>query len=103
MLVQVLQESDAKLYQSSLESMKNLIRASTTSMTSVPKPLKFMMPHYGTMKQIYEKMHEGPAKKLCADVISALAMCSGEPGDCTKYRLGGTSEAIDDWGHEYVR
>ena len=32
-----------------LEILRKLIRASTTSMTSVPKPLKFMIPHYETM------------------------------------------------------
>ena len=33
--------------------MTDLIRASTTSMTSVPKPLKFMIPHYETMKEVH--------------------------------------------------
>ena len=32
--------------------MTTLIRASTTSMTSVPKPLKFLRPHYDTMKTV---------------------------------------------------
>lgn len=31
-------------------------------MTSVPKPLKFMRPHYAKMKQIYMKMADGPDK-----------------------------------------
>jgi len=60
--VERLRESDSSLYMPSLETMRSLIRASTTSMTSVPKPLKFMRPHYATMKEIYEKMPAGPAK-----------------------------------------
>ena len=36
--------------------MRRLIRASTTSMTSVPKPLKFMIPHYDTMKAVHAKI-----------------------------------------------
>ena len=45
-----LQENDVGLYPGALESLRKLIRASTTSMTSVPKPLKFMIPHFETMK-----------------------------------------------------
>lgn len=48
----------------SLESMRTIIRASTTSMTSVPKPLKFLRPHYAKMKEIYEKMADGLAKVI---------------------------------------
>ncbi|KAJ1346199.1 26S proteasome non-ATPase regulatory subunit 2 [Parelaphostrongylus tenuis] len=72
MLVQRLTENNTSLYQPSLETMRTLIRASTTSMTSVPKPLKFMRPHYAKMKQVFEKMEPGPTKRLCADIISVL-------------------------------
>lgn len=72
-------------------------------MTSVPKPLKFMRQHYGTMKQIYEKIKDDNVKKECADVISVLAMTMGEGRECLKYRLLSEMEQIKDWGHEYVR
>lgn len=83
--------------------MRSLIRAATTSMTSVPKPLKFMRPHYKKMKEIYEQMQQSTIKKSCADVISILAMCADERSDCIKYRLLGSREPIGEWGHEYVR
>ncbi|XP_058741728.1 uncharacterized protein LOC131614117 [Vicia villosa] len=38
------------------ESMRHEIRTSTNAMTSVPKLLKFMRPHYGTLKAYYETM-----------------------------------------------
>lgn len=50
MLVERLQESNAELYKPALEQIRSLIRSSTTSMTSVPKPLKFMRLHYQSMK-----------------------------------------------------
>lgn len=50
MLVERLQEPNADLYKPALEQIRSLIRSSTTSMTSVPKPLKFMRLHYHTMK-----------------------------------------------------
>jgi len=74
-------------------------------MTSVPKPLKFMIPHFDAMKAAYEKMGPGPVKKQCADVVSVLAMTMSEERECLKYKLlGNTStEEIELWGHEYVR
>ena len=45
-----------------LTSMTDLIRASTTSMTSVPKPLKFMIPHYDKMKEVYAKITDESVK-----------------------------------------
>lgn len=72
-------------------------------MTSVPKPLKFMKVHYGTMKQIYNNLKLDSIKKECADVISVLAMTMGEGRECLKYRLLSEMEQIRDWGHEYVR
>jgi len=100
-----LDENDAKLYGMALTSMTDLIRASTTSMTSVPKPLKFMIPHYDKMKEIYEKIAVGPVKTQCADVISCLAMTMSEERECLKFRLKGNlnTESIEMWGHEYVR
>lgn len=72
-------------------------------MTSVPKPLKFMKPHYATMKQVYDKIKEEDVKKECADIISVLAMTMGDGRECLKYRLLSDLEQIKDWGHEYVR
>ncbi|TGZ68062.1 hypothetical protein CRM22_004458 [Opisthorchis felineus] len=107
MLVERLEEPDVSLHKPALESMCNLIKSSTTSMTSVPKPLKFMMPHYSKLKEIYEKMCDSPTRRLCADVVSVVAMTvSDKPEsrfDTLNYRLLGTSSEIGAWGHEYVR
>lgn len=57
-----LQEKDTSLYRPALEELRRLIRSSTTSMTSVPKPLKFLRPHYAKLKEIYEGMAPGENK-----------------------------------------
>ncbi|XP_025834364.1 26S proteasome non-ATPase regulatory subunit 2 [Agrilus planipennis] len=101
--VERLIEDDEKLYLPALLTLGKLIRASTTSMTSVPKPLKFMKPHYSTMKDIYSKLREEEIKRVCADIISVLAMTMGEGRDCLKYRLLSDLDQIGDWGHEYIR
>ncbi|XP_041365311.1 26S proteasome non-ATPase regulatory subunit 2-like [Gigantopelta aegis] len=103
MLVARLQEPDEKLYRAALESIRTQIRASTTSMTSVPKPLKFLRMHYDTLKEIYEKIKETETKKFCADILSVLAMTATESRDSLRYQLLGSKEEIGSWGHEYVR
>ena len=99
-------EAKKELWSNALTTMTTLIRASTTSMTSVPKPLKFMIPHFDTMKACHGKMEEeGAVKRQCADVVSVLAMTMSEERECLKYKLLGnqTTEEIELWGHEYVR
>lgn len=103
MLVERLVEDDPALYPLALETLSSRIRASTTSMTSVPKPLKFMRQHYDTMKTIYDKIQDSQTKAFCADVVSVLAMTMSEERECLKYRLLGSQSDVGDWGHEYVR
>ncbi|KAB0801142.1 hypothetical protein PPYR_05496 [Photinus pyralis] len=100
--VEVLLENNGELCMPPLLTLGKLIRASTTSMTSVPKPLKFMKPHYATMMEIHEKL-EGEIAKVCADIISVLAMTMGKPRQCLHYRLRSTLDDVGDWGHEYIR
>nr|CAI5859797.1 unnamed protein product [Callosobruchus analis] len=89
--------------------LKYLIRTATTSMTSVPKPLKYLAPYYDLLKATHVKSTNLDIKKSLADVISILAMgtAGGEEAkknrECLKYCLLGTMKNIGDWGHEYIR
>ncbi|KAK7098872.1 26S proteasome non-ATPase regulatory subunit 2-like [Littorina saxatilis] len=103
MLVERLQEPDQRLYRAALESLRTQIRASTTSMTSVPKPLKFLRKHYETIKGIHEKIRDKETKEFCADIISVLGMTITEGRDSLNYKLQGSREELGSWGHEYVR
>uniref|UniRef100_A0A3P9MJH0 26S proteasome non-ATPase regulatory subunit 2 n=1 Tax=Oryzias latipes TaxID=8090 RepID=A0A3P9MJH0_ORYLA len=103
MMVERLSEKNTALYRPALEELRRLIRSSTTSMTSVPKPLKFLRPHYAKLKEIYDSMAPGENKHFCADVVSVLAMTMSGERECLKYRLLGSQEELASWGHEYVR
>lgn len=111
LLVERLVEPDQQegLCVTSLETMKNFIKDSTTSMTAVPKPLKFLRPHYELLTELYENWAEkGVSDKLLlqlADVISVLATTRSDESkaDSLKYRLLASDETIADWGHEYMR
>ncbi|RUS34049.1 armadillo-type protein, partial [Jimgerdemannia flammicorona] len=105
MLVDRLKESNTDLHRPALESLRTLIRTSTSSMTSVPKPLKFLRPHYSGLIEVYESWMETEDKHFLADILSVLGMTYSEEGkrDSLKYRLVGSAEEAGSWGHEYVR
>jgi len=49
------------------------IRSATATMTSVPKPLKFLSPHVDGLKARYEQLSAGSESKLMlADILSVL-------------------------------
>jgi 26S proteasome regulatory subunit N1 len=62
MLAERLLESDESLYKSALEHIKERIKTSTSSMTAVPKPLKFLRPHYESLVKAYESWPESDNK-----------------------------------------
>jgi 26S proteasome regulatory subunit N1 len=56
------QESDTSLYKPALDQIKDFIKTSTSSMTAVPKPLKFLRPHYDSLEKAYASWPEGANK-----------------------------------------
>lgn len=79
-------------------------------MTSVPKPLKFLRPHYRDLQALYETWPSNEDKSLFAGILSVLAMTYSdtEPRGTLRYRLlaGSMSTQAEEpgsWGHEYVR
>eukprot|EP00894_Picocystis_sp_ML_P000197 jgi/Pico_ML_1/50714/g1874.t2 len=76
LLVERIVEENAKadVQKAALDTVREEIRTSTSTMTSVPKPLKFLKAHFLTLKECYEKMIDGENKRFLADVISVLAM-----------------------------
>jgi 26S proteasome regulatory subunit N1 len=105
MLVERLTEDDKSLYKSALEAIKESIKTSTSSMTAVPKPLKFLRPHYEKLCESYEKWPAGDEKLSLADTLSVLGMTYSDEDrlDTLKYRLLAPNKDIGSWGHEYMR
>ncbi|KAL2416548.1 26S proteasome regulatory subunit rpn-1 [Exophiala dermatitidis] len=105
MLVERLKEDDASLYKPAMDAIKNFIKTSTSSMTAVPKPLKFLRPHYEELTALYDKWPAGPDRDSLADMLSVLGMTYGdeEKLETLKYRLLSKSDDLGSWGHEYIR
>lgn len=110
MLIERLKEPNTSLYRPALETLRTLIRTSTSSMTSVPKPLKFLRPHYRDLQVLYDSWPITEDKSLFADILSVLAMTYSdtEPRGTLRYRLLASSMSSrltepGSWGHEYIR
>lgn len=52
------------LYKPAIAAIKEFIRTSTSSMTAVPKPLKFLRPLYPGLTELYDKW-EDKDDKVC--------------------------------------
>lgn len=105
MLVERLKEDDASLYKPAMDAIKNFIKTSTSSMTAVPKPLKFLRPHFDDLAALYKKWPAGADRDSLADMLSVLGMTYGdeEKYETLKYRLLSKSDDLGSWGHEYIR
>ena len=49
-----------ELRKTALDALSNEIRSSTSSMTAIPKPLKFLRPHYETLVKFYDQPEARP-------------------------------------------
>ena len=67
-----LQDVEVGIRTAALNQIRTEVASATSSMTSVPKPLKFLRPHYDAFKEYYEKqpasdfkVRFGEARSLC--------------------------------------
>ena len=56
------QDEDSKVQKEAFVQMRTTICAATSTMTSVPKPLKFLLPHYQSLKEAVDKITDADAK-----------------------------------------
>mmetsp|Transcript_17637 Transcript_17637/g.21373 ORF Transcript_17637/g.21373 Transcript_17637/m.21373 type:complete len:966 (-) Transcript_17637:1702-4599(-) len=94
--------------QEALDVLELEIQSATASMTSVPKPLKFLRPFYDDLKSLYKKKNAVKTDELLkslADVLSVLGMTMAEEGtrECLKFKLLGHRTDLGAWGHEFIR
>lgn len=103
LLVERVGDSDAGIQKAALAAMCNEIRSATATMTSVPKPLKFLREHYDVLKARFEALPLGENRSALADILSILATTKEVARETLKFRLAGTTGDIKVWGHEYMR
>lgn len=102
----ILSSNDSSVLTSSLQALTVEVRGATASMTGVPKPLKFLKPHFQAMATRYDQLHSGPIKAGLADILAVLATISSIKEDsrlALKYYLEGSKSDLTSWGQEFMR
>jgi 26S proteasome regulatory subunit N1 len=89
----------------SYNMIKKEITTSTSSMTSIPKPLKFLIPHYNTIREFYTKLEStNKLKILIADLLAILTLVTPNVKETSlSYVLAGTKNDITSWGQEFIK
>lgn len=106
LLVERAMDKEPGVAKMALDAIVVELQASTSSMTSVPKPLKFLRSHYPALTEYYAKMPQSELKTIFADTLSILATTMQKEGSrqSLTYRLEGSkAKNITQWGHEYIR
>lgn len=67
------EDSEPGIVRNALKHLSSEIRSATTSMTSVPKPLKFLRPHYAQLKKVYENWPAATGPQPSAPPITSTA------------------------------
>lgn len=103
LMVSRISEGNPGLQSMALQSISTEIRSATTSMTSVPKPLKFLRAHYKQLTEVHDRSPDGDVRRQLADVLSVLAITTSKEGEraCLRYRLLGNKVYTSVWwaGH----
>ena len=105
---------DYDLRINSYNMLKHEITTSTSSMTSIPRPLKFIRLHFQEIKDFYDKYNptnekDNYYKLMLSDLISVILTVINEKDENDKeltilqYVLTGTKKDTTSWGQEYVR
>lgn len=99
------QDKDEMAMLLSLSQLRMLMRTSTTSMTAVPKPLKYLRSFYPSLKSRYERLEREEVKVRFAEILSVLSLAGATPGsrECLDFCIKGAVDNPGEWGHEYVR
>lgn len=100
-----LKDENPELQKKALEEIKREVSTATSSMTSVPKPLKYLRAHYDELKAFYAEKCHGEFKKEVSDLLSVLAITMSEKGsnESLKFVLSGTKRNLIEWGNQYLR
>jgi 26S proteasome regulatory subunit N1 len=103
-MVAALVDTDKDIGQNAYNMIKTELTTATTSMTSIPKPLKFLKPHYQVIKDLWNSTTNSEFKNLLADLLAVISMIAGEGNENSlHWVLLGNKVNLTSWGPEFVR
>jgi 26S proteasome regulatory subunit N1 len=103
-MVERLEDPNPDIVVRSIQMMKEEIRSASGTMTSIPKPFKFLQAHFGKIKDLFEAQSQETAKKVFAGFMSLAATYLNDKyeRDALRYLLQSSLEGFIDYGHQYL-
>lgn len=106
-MVAALLDGDKDIKLNSFNMIKNELTSSTSTMSSIPKPLKFLRLHYEPIKKLYDGLDEYDTfKLLLSDMLAVLCIVAAnkpESDSVLGFVLKGTRQDLHTWGQEFMR
>lgn len=103
-MILALIEGDRDIKINAYNMLHKEITSATTSMTSIPKPLKFARLHFQTLKKLYDESIDEAFKLILSDLLAVLAVVSTTEGETSlSYVLKGSKRNLETWGLEFMR
>lgn len=102
-MIEALFDLDNTIKENAFNLLKKEITGSTGSMTTIPKPLKFLRPHFEKLRTAYHETENLFFKKLLGDLLCILVLVTDTPDSSLKYILENNLTNFSEWGHELVR
>ena len=104
--VERLSDKESGLRTNAIEMIKSEVAGATSSMSSVPKPLKFLTPLYEKLVETYNNYTtDDRFKRQLSNLCSVIGMVAAKEDstDMLDYCLKGELNDLHQWGHEYLR
>jgi len=107
-MVQGLFDRDPEIQMNAFNLIKSQVVNSTSSMTSIPKPLKFLRLHYDSLKEFYNINYANAStsefKNNLSDLLAVLVMVVSNTTDTVlSWVLKGNRKNLCDWGVEFIK
>jgi len=102
-LVNALFDNDFDIQVNAFNLLKDEIKSSTSTMTSIPKPLKYVRCHYDRLKEEYNKEQSRERRALLGNLLSILVLVAKSDDTSLKYILENNIVDYNCWGQELIR
>jgi 26S proteasome regulatory subunit N1 len=108
-MVKGLYDPDHELRMNAYNMIKKELETSTASMTSIPKPLKFLRLHYEDLKKFQEELRinnskDSEFKQFINDLLAVFVIVSPNTTDTSlSWVLTGSKKGLTTWGQEFIR
>jgi 26S proteasome regulatory subunit N1 len=100
------QDRDYQLANVAVNTLSEMLRTASGTVASIPKPLKYVRPHFVALRAFAESLPESaPHRKSLFDVLALIAMTLELPekNAVINIKLRGNHEDVGKWGHEFLR